>query len=45
MKDLVLAMIGECFEEPDVVGICLCIRGKEDLIAVWNGDNRNDEIR
>lgn len=43
--DMVLATIGEMFEEPDVVGISVCIRSKEDLISVWNVDNRNDEIR
>ena len=44
-QDLVLAMIGEQFEEPDVVGISVCIRKAEDLISVWNTDNRNEEIR
>jgi translation initiation factor 4E len=62
-NDLVIATIGECFEDPDVVGVSVCIRksGKfrslfpnglyspllltEDLISVWNVDNRNDEIR
>jgi translation initiation factor 4E len=43
--DMVLATIGEIFEEPDVVGISVCIRRVEDLIAVWNADNRVDEIR
>jgi translation initiation factor 4E len=43
--DLVLSAIGEVFEEPDVVGISVCIRKQEDLISVWNADNRNDEIR
>lgn len=44
-QDLVIATIGEVFEEPDVVGISVCIRNQEDLISVWNGDNRNDAIR
>lgn len=44
-NDIVIAAIGECFEEPDVVGISVCIRKTEDLISVWNVDNRNDEIR
>lgn len=43
--DMVLATIGEIFDEPDVVGISVCIRRLEDLIAVWNGDNRNEQIR
>lgn len=44
-QELVIAMIGECFEEPDVVGMSICIRRNEDLISVWNADNRNDDIR
>lgn len=44
-QELVIAAIGEAFEEPDVVGISVCIRRHEDLISVWNVDNRNDDIR
>lgn len=44
-QDLLLGLLGEQFEEPDVVGISICIRKNEDLISVWNMDNRNDEIR
>ena len=44
-QDIVLALIGEQFEEPDVVGISVCIRKAEDLISVWNSDNRNEDIR
>jgi translation initiation factor 4E len=44
-QDLIIAAIGEAFEEPDIVGISVCIRRNEDLISVWNGDNRNDDIR
>jgi len=44
-QDLVFAAVGEAFQEPDVVGISVCIRKNEDLISVWNVDNRNDEIR
>jgi translation initiation factor 4E len=44
-QDMVIATIGEGFDEPDVVGISVCIRKNEDLISVWNADNRNDEIR
>ena len=44
-QELVIGAIGEMFEEPDVVGISVCIRRAEDLISVWNADNRNDEIR
>jgi len=44
-QDIVLAFIGEQFGEPDVVGISVCIRKAEDLISVWNTDNRNEDIR
>ena len=44
-QDMILATIGECFEEPDVVGVTISIRKMHDLISVWNADNRNDEIR
>lgn len=44
-QDIVLAFIGEQFAEPDVVGISVCIRKSEDLISVWNTDNRNENIR
>jgi translation initiation factor 4E len=44
-QDLVIAAVGENFEEPDVVGISVCIRRDQDLLSVWNADNRNEEIR
>jgi translation initiation factor 4E len=44
-QELVVSVIGEVFEEPDVVGVSVCIRKNEDLLSVWNADNRNDEIR
>ena len=44
-QEMIIAAIGEAFEEPDVAGISICIRRNEDLISVWNGDNRNDAIR
>lgn len=44
-QELVISAVGECFEEPDVVGVSVCIRRNEDLISVWNADNRNEEIR
>lgn len=44
-QDMVFSAIGECFGEPDVVGISVHIRSREDLISVWNRDNTNDDIR
>lgn len=43
-QDLVFAMIGEAFEEPTVVGLSLAIRKAEDIVCLWNEDNRNTEI-
>ena len=39
-----MAVIGEMFEEPNVVGIGMAIRSREDLLSVWNEDNSNDEV-
>lgn len=44
-QDLVLAAVGEAFEEPDVVGVSVCIRRNEDLLCVWNADSRNKQIQ
>ncbi|KAG5179292.1 putative eukaryotic initiation factor 4E [Tribonema minus] len=45
-QDLVFAAIGECFEEPTVVGVGMAVRSKEDLLSVWNSDNSgNDAVR
>lgn len=44
-QDIVLAAIGEAFEEPDVVGISVCIRKNEDMLSVWNSDSRNTDIK
>lgn len=43
-QDLVLAVIGEMFEEPNVVGIGMAIRSREDLLSVWNEDNSNLQV-
>ncbi|CAM9408871.1 unnamed protein product [Ascophyllum nodosum] len=44
-QDLVLAVIGEMFEEPNVVGIGMAIRSREDLLSVWNEDNTIEKVR
>ena len=33
------AAIGEAFEEPNVVGVMMARRNKEDMISVWNSAN------
>mmetsp|Transcript_29047 Transcript_29047/g.40881 ORF Transcript_29047/g.40881 Transcript_29047/m.40881 type:complete len:213 (-) Transcript_29047:1253-1891(-) len=44
-EELIIATIGEAFEDPDVVGIVLSIRPKEDAISIWNKDNHNHSLR
>jgi len=34
-EELIFAALGERFGEPDVIGIALSIRAKEDAVAVW----------
>jgi len=44
-EDLVLACIGEMFEDPDVVGVVLQTRIKEDTLFIWNKDcNQRNRI-
>ncbi|KAK8823808.1 hypothetical protein WA538_001100 [Blastocystis sp. DL] len=38
-QDLVFAAIGEAFEDPNVVGVMMARRTKEDMISVWNSAN------
>lgn len=33
------AAIGEAFEDPNVVGVMMARRNKEDMISVWNSAN------
>jgi hypothetical protein len=33
--------VGEAFEEPDVVGVALSMRAKEDVLSVWLRDSSN----
>jgi len=44
-EELLFATIGEQFDEPDLVGIELSTRGREDVLSVWNRDNANINIR
>jgi translation initiation factor 4E len=43
-QDMILALIGEQFEEPDVMGCSISIRKNEDLISIWNNAGTS-EIR
>jgi len=44
-EELTFAAVAELFEEPDVAGICLSSRGRDDNLSVWNRDNSLSEIR
>lgn len=44
-EELLFACVGELFEEPDIVGVMLSTRSREDLLSVWNSDNSNPEVR
>eukprot|EP00300_Choanocystis_sp_HF-7_P022167 c21330_g1_i1.p1 GENE.c21330_g1_i1~~c21330_g1_i1.p1 ORF type:complete len:249 (+),score=38.00 c21330_g1_i1:28-747(+) len=42
---IVLAAIGELFEEPDLVGVVLSSRSRQIMISVWNRDNQSESVR
>jgi len=44
-EELLFATIGEFFEDPDVVGVVLSIRPKEDALSIWNKDHQNLSLR
>jgi len=44
-EELLFACIGELFQEPDIVGIMLSIRHREDLLSIWNYDHSKTEVR
>jgi len=43
-EELVAAVVSEQFEQPDIVGVVLSTRLKEDLLSIWNKEN-NPEVR
>ena len=36
--NIMLAAIGETLQEPDVVGVSVSVKPKEEIISVWNRD-------
>jgi len=44
-EELLFVTIGELFEDPDVVGVVLSIRPKEDILSIWNKNNSNQSLR
>jgi hypothetical protein len=39
-EELLISSIGEAFEEPDVLGVVLSIRPKEDTLYLWNANHQ-----
>lgn len=44
-QDVLLALVGEALGDTDVVGCSLALRAREDLISIWNRDNRDETRR
>jgi|Transcript_10232 translation initiation factor 4E len=44
-ENLLIACIGEAFEMPDVVGCVLSTRLKDDVLSIWNLNNRDTPAR
>lgn len=44
-EDLILALIGDQFEDEDeVCGCVLSVRIQEDIISIWNKDVSNNQV-
>jgi len=44
-ETLLFALIGEQFEEPNVLGLALSLRTKERLFEIWLKDGREEKVR
>merc|ERR1711974_267234 len=44
-EELVMATLGEQFATPELVGIALSTRKHNDVLTIWNRDNRDPRIR
>ena len=44
-ESLMFSLIGEQFNEPNVIGISLSLRQKDKLLQVWLKDSKNDKMR
>jgi len=44
-ETLLFALIGEQFEEPNVLGLSLSLRTKERLFEIWLKDGRDEKVR
>jgi len=44
-EELLFGTIGEAFAEPDVVGVVLSVKPKEDVIQIWNRDNEDNTVK
>lgn len=44
-ESLIIAVVGEMFGIPDVVGCVLSTRQKDDVLSIWNKSNANPQTR
>jgi translation initiation factor 4E len=44
-EELVFACIGEWLEDPEIVGVCLSTRARDDNISVWHKGTNGDAAR
>mmetsp|Transcript_35281 Transcript_35281/g.55108 ORF Transcript_35281/g.55108 Transcript_35281/m.55108 type:complete len:257 (+) Transcript_35281:37-807(+) len=44
-EEVLMGAIGEQFAEPDVVGVVVSVKPKEDVIQIWNRDNDDNMAR
>jgi translation initiation factor 4E len=44
-EQLIISAVCELFEEPNVVGVVMSVRSKEDVLSVWNRDSSNQRAK
>eukprot|EP00823_Brevimastigomonas_motovehiculus_P008453 TRINITY_DN7744_c0_g1_i1.p1 TRINITY_DN7744_c0_g1~~TRINITY_DN7744_c0_g1_i1.p1 ORF type:complete len:303 (+),score=57.48 TRINITY_DN7744_c0_g1_i1:71-910(+) len=44
-EELLFACVGEFFAEPDLVGVVLSTRARDDMLSIWHRDSSKSEVR
>jgi translation initiation factor 4E len=44
-EELAFAVVGEVFEDPDVVGVVCSIRQREGILSIWTKENSTPQMR
>jgi translation initiation factor 4E len=44
-ETLLMAMLGEQFEEPKVIGVSLSLRAKERLLEIWLKEGKSTKLK